>query len=76
MINKPQKQRKKAIARVLQKVPEKYREVLILLFLEDKSYGEISDILQKKENTVATLVARGKQKFKTLFLQKFNISDI
>ncbi|MCK5460667.1 RNA polymerase sigma factor [Candidatus Gracilibacteria bacterium] len=69
------KQRRKAIAIVLQKVPEKYREVLILLFLEEKSYKEISDILQKKENTVATLLARGKQKFKKLFLQKFNISD-
>lgn len=40
----------------------KYREVLILRFLEDKSYQEISDILKKPQNTVATLINRAKKK--------------
>ncbi len=45
-------------------LPEKYREVLILKFFEDKSYREISDILKKPEGTVATLINRAKKKFK------------
>lgn len=70
------KKRKKIVASTLQKIPEKYREVLILLYIENKSYAEISDILQKKENTVATLISRGKEKFKHLFQQKFNFSEV
>lgn len=70
------KQRQKIVANVLQEVPEKYREVLILLYIENKSYVEISDILQKKENTIATLISRGKEKFKVLFQQKFNFSEV
>lgn len=53
---------------VLQKLPEKYKTVLILRFLEEKSYEEISDILQKPPGTVATLLNRAKQKFKALYL--------
>ena len=41
----------------------KYREVLILRFLEEKSYTEISDILKKPEGTVATLLNRAKKQF-------------
>ncbi|MCB9807073.1 hypothetical protein H6768_04265 [Candidatus Peribacteria bacterium] len=33
-------------------LPEKYRVVLLLYFLEDKSYDEISDILQIPVSTV------------------------
>lgn len=43
---------------------EKYREVLVLKFLEDKSYEEISDILKKPVGTVGTLINRAKQKLR------------
>ncbi len=46
--------------------PAEYREVLILKYFEDKSYDEISDILQKPNNTIATLLSRAKKKFKIL----------
>jgi len=36
---------------------------LILKFLEDKDYKEISDILKKPMGTVATLINRAKKKF-------------
>ncbi len=43
----------------------KYKAVLTLRFLEEKSYTEISDILKIPEGTVATLISRGKGELKT-----------
>jgi len=51
---------------VLDKLPDKYQEVLILRYLEDKSYNEIGDILRKPAGTVATLINRAKSKFKKI----------
>jgi len=39
----------------------KYQEPLILFYLEQKSYEEISDILRIPKNTVGTLISRGKK---------------
>ena len=52
------------IKKVLNKIDLKYREVLILKFLEEKTYEEISDILKKPSGTVATLISRAKKQFK------------
>ena len=54
----------KNVNEILSHVEEKYREALILKFLEDKDYREISDILKKPMGTVATLINRGKKQFK------------
>ncbi|KKP58445.1 MAG: RNA polymerase sigma-70 factor, ECF subfamily [Candidatus Moranbacteria bacterium GW2011_GWF2_34_56] len=48
----------------LEKLDEKYKEVLVLKFLEDKDYKEISDILKKPLGTIATLINRAKKKLK------------
>ena len=48
----------------------KYREALILRFLEEKSYTEISDILKIPEGTVATLINRGKKILKVVLTDK------
>jgi len=50
----------------LLELPLKYREVLVLRFFDEKSYGEISDILRKPEGTVATLISRAKKKFRKI----------
>lgn len=42
----------------------KYREVLVLRYLEDRSYEEISDILRKPPGTVATLISRAKSRLR------------
>ncbi|MBU4370249.1 sigma-70 family RNA polymerase sigma factor [Patescibacteria group bacterium] len=55
---------KKNIYNILNSLDVKYREVLVLKFLEDKDYKEISDIIKKPMGTVATLINRAKQKFK------------
>lgn len=44
----------------LGELPVKYREVLVLFFLEDKAYEEISDILRVPVSTVGTRIRRGK----------------
>lgn len=41
-------------------LPLVYKEVLILRFLEEKSYEEIVDILKKPKGTIATLIKRGR----------------
>jgi len=62
----------KSIGKILENVDKRYREVLILKFLEEKDYKEISDILKKPMGTVATLISRGKEQFKKEF-EKLNI---
>lgn len=54
----------KELNRALRKIPEKYRDPLILRFFEHKEYEEISDILQMPPGTVGTLIHRGKQELK------------
>lgn len=62
-----QADRRKNIEQVLDQLDHKYREVLFLRFMEDKSYEEIADILKKPMGTVATLINRAKQQFKKIF---------
>jgi RNA polymerase sigma-70 factor (ECF subfamily) len=52
------------VEKMLDQLDDKYREVLILKFLEEKDYKEISDILEKPMGTVATLISRAKKQFK------------
>lgn len=59
---------------VLKKIDPKYRDVLVLKFLEEKSYQEISDILKKPLGTVASLMNKAKLEFKNeLEKQNFKI---
>ncbi len=53
----------KGVRKVIELLPEKYRSVLVLRFLEEKSYDEISDILHIPLGTAATLVSRAKKQF-------------
>ena len=54
----------KEVMDTLSEMDERYREVLVLKFIEDKNYREISDILEKPMGTVATLISRAKKQFK------------
>lgn len=55
------------VMRVLVRMSEKYRTVLVLRFLEGKSYEEIGDILTVPPGTVATLLHRAKKEFSSLY---------
>ncbi|HBR79065.1 MAG TPA: hypothetical protein DEA46_01390 [Candidatus Moranbacteria bacterium] len=49
------------IKEIITQMPDKYREVLILRFIEEKSYEEIVDIVQLPKGTIASLINRGKK---------------
>ncbi|MCF8247108.1 MAG: RNA polymerase sigma factor [Saprospiraceae bacterium] len=51
---------------VLEQLPLPYKEVLMLKFLENMGYEEISDVLKIPEGTVATRINRAKKAFKHL----------
>ena len=52
-----------SINKVLFELRNDCREILVLRFLEEKSYEEISDILRKPIGTVGTLINRAKKEF-------------
>ena len=55
------------VQRSLKKLNTKYQEVLSLRFFEKKSLKEISEILDKKEGTIKSLLSRGLDKLKNEF---------
>lgn len=50
--------------------PEKYRTIIHLYYYEDYSQKEIADMLHMKENTVASRMARGRERLKNPHLHK------
>lgn len=54
----------KQILKIINRLPLKYKDVLILKFMEGKDYREISDILHKPMGTIATLINRAKKSLK------------
>ncbi len=65
------KEMKKKIDRGLEKIPPKYSEVLILHYLEDLSYKEISDILQVPTGTVGIRIRRAKEAMKKIWQDEY-----
>ena len=49
------------------KTPAKYRDVLYLFYCEQYKVKEIAAILQIKENTVKSLLKRGRDKLKSIY---------
>jgi len=62
---------KEEVEYILGVLDEPYREVLVLRFLEEKDYQEISDILKKPIGTVGTLISRAKAQFKKEYKKKY-----
>lgn len=58
--------------KILDKIPIKYRECLILKYFEQMSYEEISDILRIPEGTVAVRINRAKKAFKKIAEKEFD----
>jgi RNA polymerase sigma-70 factor (ECF subfamily) len=55
------KQRKKIVQKAIDELPEKYRKVIELRHMEEKSYKEISDILDKPLGTVKAHIFRARE---------------
>lgn len=58
------------ISQLLFELDDKYREVIILRYFEQKDYSEISDILKKPAGSVASLLNRAKKKLKEKIIEK------
>ncbi len=58
------------IRKLIDRLEGDCRAILILRYLEDKDYQEISDIMKKPIGTVATLINRAKKKLKNLIDQE------
>jgi RNA polymerase sigma-70 factor, ECF subfamily len=63
------KELQEKVQELLRSLPENYKEILILRFLEDLEYTEISDILKKPIGTIGTLINRAKAQFKQLAIK-------
>jgi len=55
-------ERIKEVHDIVDKLPVKYKQVLILRYFSGKSYGEMAEIIGKPVNTVGTLINRAKEK--------------
>lgn len=53
-------------------LPEKYREVIHLFYHEGFSNSEIAEILNMKETTVRSYLARGRKKLKTIMKEAYD----
>lgn len=49
------------VTAIIESLPLLYREVLVLKFLEEKTYEEIMDIIEKPKGTIASLIHRGQK---------------
>jgi RNA polymerase sigma-70 factor (ECF subfamily) len=58
------KKDKERLASAIKLLPEKYKNVIILKYFEEKDYEEISDILRIPVGTVGTLISRAKKKIR------------
>ncbi len=50
----------------IQKLPQKYREVLYLYYYEEYSVKEISNLMVRKESTIQSRLAAARQKLKNI----------
>lgn len=57
---------KELIEKTLEKIGEKYREVLVLYYIEELSYEEIADVLGIPIATVGVRLRRGKEYARTI----------
>ncbi len=56
------KERIKEVHDIVDRLPVKYKQVLILRYFSGKSYKEMAEILGKPVNTVGTLINRAKER--------------
>jgi RNA polymerase sigma-70 factor (ECF subfamily) len=67
-----QKEIKEIVDKVLSQIDPKYREILVLYYIEEFSYKEIADILHIPIGTVGVRIMRAKEMLKEAY-KKLNI---
>jgi len=58
------KEFQKNFSQAINELEQKYKDVIVLKFIEGKNYDEISDILKKPPGTIATRINRAKKKLR------------
>lgn len=53
--------------RAIDKLDVKYKEVIVLYYMEEKSYDEISEILRAPVSTIGVMLMRAKKKLKEVY---------
>ncbi len=71
-----QAEMKRVVEEGLEKLAPKYREVLILYFLEELSYKEIAEILEVPTGTVGIRLKRAKEALKKILPQHTSIDSV
>ncbi len=62
---------KQKVLKTIDNVDEKYREILILRYIEEMSIKEIGEVMDKSQNHVSVMIHRGIEKLKKL-LKDYN----
>ena len=57
-------------------VDEKYRLILTLYYADELSVAEIADLLEMKENTVKTRLARGREQVRRYLDEQNKLSGV
>lgn len=57
-----------SLEKVLDQIPQKYKEVLILIYLEELSYKEVADILKVPIGTIGVRLRRGREVLREAYL--------
>jgi len=60
------KHKKELLELLTNKLDNKYKEVIILYYFEQKDYSEIAQILGTSKNTVGSWIKRAKDKLKEI----------
>lgn len=63
-----QKEIKEALEKGIEELSPKYREVLVLYYLEDLSYQEVADVLHVPVATVGIRLKRAREKLKSIYM--------
>lgn len=69
------KQDAEQIRKALFLLPEKYREVLLCLYFEDKSVAETAKVLGLSEGTVKSRLSRARERFRTILEERKGGAD-
>ena len=59
---------------MIMKLPQRYKEVILLFYYEDFSYDEMAKILNIPKGTVQSRLARGREKLKKMMEERGEIS--
>lgn len=64
------KETNKELYELIQQLPQKYKEIVLLFYYKDLTYEEISEILQIPEGTVRSRLSRAREKLKKMMNER------